>query len=1684
MNHLYSLALSFCCLFFTVASLSAQDFRQCQEDAVVSVAFSGDTTLTTCTDDDVMDRIRFQVMPFRQAFAYVVVDEADVIQYIGFSNFINFDVLPAGALRVYAFSNHGRITADVGDDFTTATLSEPCAGLTQNFVSVNNGNSEPVAIESAQDVYDVTVGDGTSDLITVTATAANATFVITDTEGNVLGTNTTGVLDFDNADAGTCYVYAFAGTYPVATQNVSELTDLTGCGTGLSANFIVVNRSSITGGTITTAAGETEVRACPGDDEADLIEFVVNGSAGGTQRLIITDDQGVIIGLPTAFVLDFEETDPGVCRAYGVTFTGEWTAQIGEPLADSELSDGVAVLTDNFVTVTRETPVGGTVLTAGGESQITTCPGDGVADLVEVVSSGASGGEVAYLITNDQNEIINFSTEPSFDVEGAGTGVCRIWALVYQGELTLSPGLDAATADLATGCFALSEDFVTVVRTTPAGGTVSTDAGETEVTICSQDGVADPFTFVSEGAAGESFVFVITNDANEVLATTATGTFDFEGAPAGVCRVWGLSYNGALTVDDGDDVTEATLADNCFSLSDNFVTVVREDLAGGTVRLTNGATAITICPTDGISDVLNFENVGATGDTTVFVVTDDAGVILDFPFGSALDFEGVPVGVCRIYSVTYRGELTAAEDDDFLTAQLATECFARSENFIRVVRQLAETGPISTEAGETEIFACPGDAVPDLVRFDSTGTTLSRFNYVITDTNNVVFRVAFTDQLNFETLPEGTCRVHGLGYDGVIIAAPGDTAGIDQLASQCSALSTNFVTVTKLLPVGGTVATTDGATDVMVCSLDGVPDPVAVTRSGATGVNFTYVLTTDENVILSLSDSGVFDFDDAPFGVCRIWSLSYVGELTAAEGDDAATAALASQCAALSDNFVTVTREDVEGGSVALADGRTEFTTCVGDGEADVLSFVATDVSAANYQFLVTDEDNTVLALVEGASFDFEQAGLGVCRVWGVGYAGTLTVSTGDNAATATLADGCFDLSDNFITVNRTEPASGVVSLTDGTTTADVCAGGTGATPLALQVAAFSGQFTYVLTQDSLFVALVAGDTLDFNELETGTYAVYGLAYAGDLTLVAGQNVLTTAVATSCFALSSNRVTVNVTRVDGGTIAGNGADELYFCPDNFNDGLVNLTTTSSLADANYRYVIATATNVIIGLVDEGATTFDFGSLPLMELKVFGISYTGEFLAGPGFSLTQSQLATGCVGISENCIRVLNDTPDGGTVSLDNVPQTGVFCTVDGDSLLRVSTTSTSLTGYAVVVTDTNNIVQLVSLDPAAVALGSLPNGPYRVYGLAYTGNVVAQPGDDLAVVPLADNCYEISDNFVEVTNGGSIDGGRITNLTTAAGGDTITFCTAAGDAPIAVVGTDQDDPGYRYIITDENGDIRAGNLPGSVLVFEVLPPGTYRIYGFSFTGVSLANINRNVETDFLSSECFAVSENFLTVIYDDPEAGEVTTAAGETDVEIEIVASGDDATAIVAFQTTSASASDYAYVITDEDNTVLNVSEGAVIDFGPAGVGVCRVWGLSYSGEVLLAAGDTLAGELTDGCFELTTDFVTVTRVDEIPFGEEGEHQGADVISGLTLTAFPNPVNGNTIQMNLESLGELAAGRVFVRDLNGTAYAVRDLAGGEASVSLQFDVSDLAPGVYFLQYATASGVQTVRFLKN
>jgi len=319
-----------------------------------------------------------------------------------------------------------------------------------------------------------------------------------------------------------------------------------------------------------------------------------------------------------------------------------------------------------------------------------------------------------------------------------------------------------------------------------------------------------------------------------------------------------------------------------------------------------------------------------------------------------------------------------------------------------------------------------------------------RGNAVVPDGFQTIFVLTSTDSLvieavnakpEFTVFAEGIYTIHTLVFDpntlDLGIVEFGATTGFDVNAlliqgggDICASLDVAGGRFTfEADPCeglsGGTVAMPSGETVRYTCPGDGVDDIVRFDSSGVVGENFTYVVTDDQNNILGLPGGDFQNFEGAGVGVCRVWGLAYIGELTAQQGDNAAEAQLSEVCWQLSENFITINRDNPDGGRVTTEEGDTVVYTCPGDGVDDIIPFDSSGVSNTKFTYVVTDDANVILGLPGGDTQNFEGAGEGVCRVWGLAYTGNITAQPGDNAAEVALSDDCFDLSDNFVTVNR-----------------------------------------------------------------------------------------------------------------------------------------------------------------------------------------------------------------------------------------------------------------------------------------------------------------------------------------------------------------------------------------------------------------------------------------------------------------------------------------------------------------------------------------------------------------------------------------------------------------------------------------------------------------------------------------
>ncbi len=1093
-------------------------------DEVTGGVITTNDDLVVCADDGEDDFIDVTLSGNSGASsAWVITDDLGNILALPPAPPFNFEGAGAGTCLIWHLSFTGNIEgAEVG---LNANDLEGCFSLSNPIPVERLTGADCIDCMVSGGVlmggpFEFCVGDSVPDnidagAITLMGTmGANSQWVITDDLGNILGLPPTyEVVDFDGAPAGTCLVWhlSYDGVLEGAELG-NNAADLVGCFS--LSNPISVVRNSPVGGTLTGGPYEF----CVGDGEADNIpagDIVLTGNSGGNSQWVVTDDLGNILGLPPSYeVVDFDGAPAGTCLVWHLSYDGVLEgAEVGNNAADLE---GCFSLS-NPISVVRISPVGG--MLTGGPYEF--CVGDGEADNIpagDIVLTGNSGSNSQWVVTDDLGNILGLP--PSYEVvdfDGAPAGTCLVWHLSYEGMLE-GAEVGNNAADLV-GCFSLSNP-ISVVRNSPVGGTLTGGPYE----FCVGDGEADNIPagdIVLTGNSGGNSQWVVTDDLGNILGLPPSyEVVDFDGAPAGTCLVWHLSYDGVL---EGAEVgNNAADLVGCFSLS-NPISVVRNSPVGGT--LTGGP--YEFCVGDGEADNIPAGDIvltGNSGGNSQWVVTDDLGNILGLPPSyEVVDFDGAPAGTCLVWHLSYDGVLEGAELGN--NAADLVGCFSLS-NPISVVRNSPVGGTLT--GGPYEF--CVGDGEADNIPAGDivlTGNSGGNSQWVVTDDlGNILGLPPSYEVVDFDGAPAGTCLVWHLSYDGVLEGAEVGNNAADLVG--CFSLS-NPISVVRNSPVGGTL--TGGPYEF--CVGDGQADNIPagdIVLTGNSGGNSQWVVTDDLGNILGLPPSyEVVDFDGAPAGTCLVWHLSYDGVLEGAElGNNAADLV---GCFSLS-NPISVVRNSPVGGT--LTGGPYEF--CVGDGEADNIpagDIVLTGNSGGNSQWVVTDDLGNILGLPPSYEVvDFDGAPAGTCLVWHLSYDGVLEgAELGNNAADLV---GCFSLS-NPISVVRNSPVGG--TLTGGPY--EFCVGDGQADNIPagdiVLTGNSGGNSQWVVTDDqgNILGLPPSYEVVDFDGAPAGTCLVWHLSYDGVLEgAELGNNA---ADLVGCFSLSNP---IEVVRIDCNAPAG------------------------------------------------------------------------------------------------------------------------------------------------------------------------------------------------------------------------------------------------------------------------------------------------------------------------------------------------------------------------------------------------------------------------------------------------------------------------------------------------------------------------------------------------------------------
>ena len=1262
---------------------------------------------------------------------------------------------------------------------------------------------------STADVTTVCTGDALMDLVDVNLqnnSADNGAWVITDDAGNIIELPTAPPFDFNNAPSGVCFIYHLSyqdGLNGFTLGN--NISELSGC--YAFSNGIEITRMQVDGGSIST---DDPTTICTGNGVNDIVNVSLSANVGSQSQWIVTDENRVILELSSDSTFNFEAAGAGVCLIWHMSYENGVSGLAPGTLLDN--LDGCFNLS-NSIEVTRNQVTGGTIATT---DPTVICTGNGIDDLVDVSITGNEGSNSQWIIADETGMILELPNSSSFNFEGVPSGVCLILHISYEDISGLEVG---ALASQVQGCFSFSNS-IRIERTEVSSGTISTTD---PLSICTGDGVDDIIDVNLQGNVGSSSQWLITDQSGIIIETPAAPPFNFEGAGSGICLIWHLASDGAIT---GAQIGEnANDIEGCFELS-NALSVERTEINGGNLTTND---LLVICSGDGFDDLINPILVDNIGANQQWVITDESGVILDLPANAPFDFEGAGVGVCLIWNLSYDDGLSGLEVGNDV-AEL-TGCYAFS-NELRVVRDEVMAGEISTN-DETNV--CVGGGQLNLVNVSITGQVGANFAWVITDETGVILDLPLSSPFDFTNVTAGLCRIFAISYSTGLIGLEVGSA-LNNLQG-CFAIS-NGIPIVRDEMIGGVISTTD---PLSVCVGDGVADLIDVSLSGEVAIFSNWLITNEFGIILDTPVSPPFDFEPAGPGTCLIWHLSTRNGLASVDALVGDNINMMSGCFSLS-NPLTVVRTEIEGGVITT---NNETDICVGDGASDFIDVTVSAHSGTNSGWIITDENLDILALPLVPPFDLEGAGPGTCLIWHVSYESNLSgLLVGANAADLS---GCFALS-NSITVNREEVNGGTIE-SDGRTELNLCVADCLEDTVNVTIVNNVGaqQFWVITDVAGNIIALPTGPPFDFEGSGEGTCLIWHLSASSDFSApVLGENINDY---DGCFHLS-NPIVVNRFMVEG-----NG--ESTACFD------MNACNANVAAGENGNYSEFTA---VINNLDDCATISIVGDHLYRRNPTTNIHSCTPGPDGSAALCIMPQEACVFVNDSDFALRFSVEVIPGisGTAQLSNLsflqsgPETfewidgreginnypslfGVRILQNGVELFKETAIPTSLL-YNQESFDLSSITDFFISAPTVFDVEILP------YCIQDMGGV--------------ESVWDIEDLKISSSCSNKLEGGE---LIFGVGSKRVELCVDDGIEDTIEFTTSSMSNNYQYVFTDLN-DVIVGIPTGNTFNFEGLDAGECRIWGVAYSGNFIAQIGDQVGVDLLASECFNLSDNFLRVI--------------------------------------------------------------------------------------------------------------------------------------------------------------------------------------------------------------------------
>ncbi len=1030
--------------------------------------------------------------------------------------------------------------------------------------------------------------------------------------------------------------------------------------------------SQCVGGQVLYSSGLDRASLCLEDAQTTGFDVYNTSFAVTKYAYALTDINNQILSLHETNNIRFDNLIEGVYYIYGFSYLGDITANLGDGVYSSQFSTSCWQVSYNRIEVNLASPKTNEIRTLDFQTEKFLCLNQGEPDFVSFQNIGEKNTPFTFIVTDDNDRILNVTSNTFADFSNFPTGICRIYGLAYTGNLLANFGMQISET-LSTGCFEVSSNSIEVNRALVNGGDIFTQNFTAFNEFVTDDGQSDRLDLTNSGSTLSDYTYVLTDAANNVFRFLDEPTFDFEGLSAGTYRLWGFSYSGDILLSEGQSIFSGSFSSGCFARSFNAITITARNEGLGPPPCTATANTIaaltetSICLNAGIEEVVTDADMLQVIETSL-ILTDASDIIQVISQSEEIDIFGLPAGAYFISQITHDqaiGLLVGANTNNLLG------CFAISNLIpIQILDQdepaCQENENCTLESSVLSVSletVCIEDPDNNIITFNVDNLGDEESGILITDSDGIILALS-ADRI-FQIDAVGVQTYYHINYESTVGifggTAIGDLEGCFALSDGIAIMGIDncFTEPCDISP--STLITSDPTS---LCTTDESDNNITITANGSNGNEQLFLLTRQgETEIISTQTSGEFTFTSSMSGSFNIYLLDFeepfqVGsDIFELEGCFALSAPIL--ISNLEDNCMEEPSDCLnDGGQIVLS---SPSGVCGSDGQNDILDIDVLESGGSNRVFLVVNELGQIVNIAAALVVINNPFPAGNYNIYALSYE-DFPAGLSVNQSLSDFPDVCLSNSVQITVSNDFCDGSGVRggSVTDdfGQDQIKFCTDVSGEifTVNLDNTGSIAFPYSYIETDENNIITNILNAnsmmyTADPTEMMNAR--IWGVSYNGNFAAFVGENITSIALSDEMFSLSDNFIEIEISVVIGENPIIIGTETPFLEIPSGQEMVVELEPNmSTFLDYETAYILFDVDGVtIIDILypDDNFTItlpeLDMTPLTGELLSLSTIAYTGTLLLVPGgqanssFLPNATDVTDGCFDVAETNISI-------------------------------------------------------------------------------------------------------------------------------------------------------------------------------------------------------------------------------------------------------------------------------------------------------------------------------------------------------------------------------------------------------------------------------------------------------------